>query len=151
MAKINTKQIVWAAAPVAALVIIAAVLVLVGVLSINVKRPDQKVLVNTVACSDELISRFNKASNDIYSGNLAEGVKKIDEEVANVAHYEDDPDCVYVRAEYASLSGNSADHKKYYDRLVALAEDGHHVTARINSAYSLESMKAQIESATTNE
>ncbi|MDR1969796.1 MAG: hypothetical protein LBQ11_00400 [Candidatus Nomurabacteria bacterium] len=111
------------------------------------KADNQRVVVQTVVCGDDIIKRANKLMNPgVGRDEQKQNFAKIAQEIKNSTDYAKDPSCQSILWFNASINKDVDEMEKIADTLEALNKDGLYASDKLNMAYSPETLRLFAES-----
>lgn len=95
-----------------------------GLLYVGVKKPEQRVIVQTLVCDNsESIKKLNTYLDDVTNGDQSK-TKEAIEFIKNQSDYDSDPTCVEALARFYYIDRNIQDLSNQIDKLESLAKEG---------------------------
>lgn len=133
---------------VAVLAIATAVFgILTNRLAVVFKNPEQRVIVVTNVCGDDIINKYNDAITKTSVGDNS-GFVAIDALINNFTKnpdYQRDPNCLFIKFQLTFHQANFEQAKQSYDKIADLANDGIFVSSKINGAAGLDGLKRALD------
>ena len=143
---------VWLLAAIIVLVVAGGMwwLIWSGAVVLSVKTASQRVIVRTVLCNDDTISRYNSATGaetqEAYKNDVGAVVKDIE----RMKDYSKDPNCAFMAAEYYLNTNDTTRAQQNLDAVKAAADRGVYASGAIDSLESINHLEDRIKARVDN-
>ena len=135
----------WLFGAIAVTIIIIAIpifLMVTGRLTLTMKTPAQRVVVQTVVCGDKEIAR----ANEFTTTNMTdEQFKELVDSIKTKANYDSDPTCLNIAVQYYLMFSDLEQIQSIYTQIKALSEQGLYPDSRLDNITPLNELSSYLE------
>lgn len=137
---LQNKMLIFLLSVLLILAVLIGVLLITQRLTILVKSPNERVIVQQEVCGYESIDGYNALYN---SGNInTDALSRFVAELPEEAKESSDPNCLFMLAHSLALSGSTEESAIFFNRLESLGDEGIYASGKINSLMSLRNLSA---------
>ena len=135
--------IVTVSAVVAIAVILVGAAVWLGYLSVTIKEPSQKVVVQRQVCGDDVIASYNDAAKSDDIDTYKTKLKAVFDDVTKRENQASDPTCAFIEYRYHLTQNQAEQINTSVDKLRQLSNEGAYPSNKLTDVQSIEQIESR--------
>lgn len=126
------------------------IIVIIGIifdrLSITIKNQNQKVILHSIVCNDEIINQYNDLIQSNNYKDYGNNFKIITDKIEALPDHNDDPNCSFILYYYYFYKLDATKSRQYADQLKKQSDSGDYISGKIINPNSVQRIQDYVKS-----